>query len=119
MADRYDKQIARLLAAPDFRAAVEEEWSSAKGLFAFVTPDRYTHTSENGVPYGCLTMIRQQYNGGHYRYEAYTDELTEAIRADDRLPRDVDEIEPRHLPVFAEWQRRIARELRNAKTESA
>lgn len=52
-------------------------------------------------PVGCLTMIRAGYDRAHTPY------MTRLIRADKRIPTRPDLIKPRHLPVFAEWQRRI------------
>lgn len=52
----------------------------------------------------CLTMIRNGWQGP-------TPELTTAIQSDDRLPCSPRQITPAHLPVFAEWQRRLDREL--------
>jgi len=54
---------------------------------------------------GCLTMVRAGLS-------AATEELTLAIRADARLPDDETKITVEHLPVFAEWQRRLDKELR-------
>lgn len=50
---------------------------------------------------GCLTQVKC-----HYK-DAETKELTTAIRADERLPNDGDDITHEMLPVFAEWQRRM------------
>jgi len=47
-------------------------------------------------------------------YHAYTDDLTERIRADERIPDDPDRITVAHLPVFAEWQRILDKELKRA-----
>lgn len=59
----------------------------------------------DGLMCGCLTMVRAGLK------VAWTDELTEAIRGDARIPKTPESIKPEHLPVFAEWQRRIDKEL--------
>lgn len=59
---------------------------------------------------GCLTTIRGLYYAGNYPFAA-TDELTEAIQNDERIPHDERYIEVSHLPIFAEWQRRLDKEL--------
>lgn len=111
MPDKYDEQIAELLADDpydrEFRDRVRTLWQRGEGLFAFAyNPET---RDEPCWKYGCLTMI---HDGPEYK--AQTPELTEAIRADGRIPDDPDEIEPEHLPVFAEWQRRLDRELNRA-----
>lgn len=67
-------------------------------LFAFAGPQH--------SPYGCLTQIRR-----NRTRRAATDALTSAIRDDERLPKESMDIHPEHLNVFAEWQRRLDREL--------
>lgn len=54
---------------------------------------------------GCLTQIR--------KYNWYLDEspLVAEISKDERIPKSWDEITVKSLPVFAEWQRRLDREL--------
>lgn len=51
---------------------------------------------------GCITMIR-----GSNFYVAATPELTAEIRSDERIPKNADLIRVEHLPVFAEWQRKL------------
>lgn len=60
---------------------------------------------------GCLTTIRGLYDeDGNYSFAA-TEALTEAIQNDERIPHDERCIEVSHLPIFAEWQRRLDKEL--------
>src|SRR4051812_31228143 len=54
---------------------------------------------------GCLTFIKEG------NYDAETPELTAAIRADSRIPSESYDITINHLPIFAEWQTRIDKEL--------
>lgn len=90
--DKYDKAIAYLKKHP---RAIKHAWTNtdrhkAGCLFGF-TGDWTT---------GCLTQVK--YN----KYDAPTPALTQAIRADDRIPRVAD-ITVKSLPVFAEWQRKL------------
>lgn len=54
---------------------------------------------------GCLTTVR---GCGQV---AATPELTDEIRSDERIPEYCADIRPEHLNVFAEWQRRLDKEL--------
>lgn len=89
----YDAQIKRLTENPE---NIYGEWVGGTGLFA------YCGDKSLNPRIGCLTMIRD----GSLRVAA-TPELTEAIRADKRIPADATKIRPEHLPVFKEWQERI------------
>ena len=51
---------------------------------------------------GCLTQVRAGI------LEAYTDELTAAIKADERIPTHPDDIRVGDLPVLAEWVVKLA-----------
>jgi len=101
--DKYDEAIKYLTEHPDeiYEAWVNNRLHRAGCLFQFCGDGL-----QPGV--GCPTMVR----GG--RYHAATPELTAAIRADDRLPDFSDVITPATLPVFAEWQRRLDKELQRA-----
>lgn len=54
--------------------------------------------------HGCLTEIRAG-------LLSVNEALTRAIAGDARLPDNKDAIRLHHLPVFAEWQRRLDQEL--------
>lgn len=101
--DKYDKQIARLTAN---HTLIKEQWLDGIGLFAFCTPSGKWDYRPDGCCCGCLTMVRAD-----PERMAWTDQLTRAIRADRRLPKDVVDITVKHLPVFAAWQRRLEKEL--------
>ncbi len=107
--DRYDRDAAYLTDNPE---KIKEAWqfpTSKKGGSLFVKAARNIDQLTIGDSWcGCLTQIRI---GGPIGYVAETLELTEAIHADTRLPDDVDAITIEHLPVFAEWQRRLDMEL--------
>lgn len=83
--DKYDLEIAKLTEHPEL---IKQYWGRCRPLFQFCGS-------------GCLTQIRR---GGNW---SYTAELTAAIRADERIPKDVADITVADLPVFAEWQRKI------------
>lgn len=111
MSDKYQKAVAYLTEHPE---EIYDAWMSGGGLhpihpaaclFKMVSNTGESVRLESGKECGCLTMIK---NGG---YVAETPELTVAIRADERIPYTQREIKPEHLPVFAEWQARIDKEL--------
>lgn len=120
--DRYDKAIMYLQEHPYeiFEAWVNPTNHEAGCLFAFVTSTGQNMRGRAPIGYilGCLTRIRKVVcdPGLPYcdqpEYIAETPELTEAIRQDERIPKDERQIGLEHLPVFAEWQRRIDKELR-------
>lgn len=103
--DRYDQEVERLTRNP---SKIEDSWSMSEPLFDFCTISRSGTTRPDGRLCGCLTFVRKNSTFGGY---AWTDELTDAIQNDARLPFNAEDIRPKHLPVFAEWQRRIDREL--------
>jgi len=107
MSDKYDKAVEYLTENP---GEIVDVWGGvirgdATCLFSFVSPDgSVAREPVNGELVGCLTMIK----GG--RYPAYTEKLTAEIRADDRIP-ETGMVTVESLPIFAEWQRRIDKEL--------
>jgi len=105
MPDKYDKAIDYLTENPDqIWNSWNEPHSYPQGcLFMYVS--KTEHTANN---IGCLTTIRR--NDGFGKV-ACTPELTEAIRADERIPKGARDIKVEDLPVFAEWQRRLDKEL--------
>lgn len=101
--DRYDEEVERLTEHPE---RIKGSWTAGMPLFAFCAPNG---KSSSGRPCdrrkcGCPSMVRSESIFGSV---AWTPELTTAIRADERIPRLANEIRPEHLPVFAEWQRKI------------
>lgn len=112
--DKYDKAIEYLTANPNH---IPDAWLlmprdhfspdldfEPRCLFEYVAKDPFSNDTNEHI--GCLTQIRA--NAGII---AETPELTEAIRADERIPRGVGRINVDNLHVFAEWQRRIDTEL--------
>lgn len=102
--DRYDAAIEYLTDAPE---EIIDAWSNptthpAGCLFSYASN---SETAEEAFC-GCLTQIRNS-----FAFSAPTAELTEAIRADKRIPYNEEDIKVRNLPVFAEWQRRLDKEL--------
>lgn len=122
--DKYDEAIDafyRLESQIGWKDAVALAWDvpdkhtetedsiAAHALFQYATPDgehRFRQDVFRGC--GCLTMIRASANS----CVAWTNALTNEISADIRLPRSPSRIEPHHLPIFAEWQRRLDAEIR-------
>jgi hypothetical protein len=107
--DKYDRAISYLT---DLPSEIFKAWSSTDHechcLFAFVSPTGRVENEPvgNGKRIGCLTQIRASDH-----CVAWTDDLTRRIRADERIPLSGSDTTPEHLPVFAEWQRTIDREL--------
>lgn len=94
--DIYDKEVKRLSKNPD---EIYCAWTYGPGhspLFDAASSKRYTSVNSCG----CLIQVKMGFRASSKR-------LTEAIRADARIPEDVTEIKPEHLPVFAEWQRKL------------
>jgi hypothetical protein len=107
MKDKYDEAIEYLQLMPK---EMIYAWNGPRGhsagiLFSFCSSDRRSKYKNANV-IGCLTLIRQK----DY-YIAETPALTAAIQADERMPDHEDKITIDSLPVFAEWQRRIDKEL--------
>ena len=78
-------------------------------LFQYCTPTgKSFYTPEGHDPddteYGCLTQVKSRL------FVAFREDITEAIRADNRIPTSWESIvsNPSLLLVFAEWQMRIA-----------
>lgn len=107
--DKYDKAIAYLIEHPE---EVEDAWQLVRTcpgscLFQFCSPTG-TITVVNTIKIGCLTTVKAGYN------PAFTPELTEKIRADERIPSKPDDIKPtlEGLTPFAEYQREMDRTIR-------
>lgn len=111
--DKYDKAIELLKQAEDFGKAVSSAWFAARAdhptgcLFQFCCPPEEHGDNPQGYAVGCLTMIKNS-----SCYHAWTEELTQRIRNDPRLPSDRHEITLDQLPVFAEWQREMDATIR-------
>ena len=108
--DKYDRAVAYLTEHPelitgawelDMPGDTEEELEIARdceALFAYAGPSGVVDHC------GCLTQIR---SGERGRDRAATPELTALIRADERIPADVEGLGVECLVAFAEWQRVI------------
>lgn len=95
--DKYDLAIEFLKQAP--ATMIGEAWQDpehheAGCLFMWANKSA-----------GCLTQIR--------KHDCYLDgtPLVAEISKDERIPKNWDEITVEILPFFAEWQRRLDREL--------
>jgi len=115
IADKYDHAIMYLTRNPMEIVPAWQSWNShpAGCLFAPVIPilenaEGYPGSQRrpDGKMCGCLTEIRR---GSAL---AWTDELTEAIQADNRIPALPYSVRVENLQAFAEFQRRLDRELR-------
>jgi len=114
--DKYDEAIEWLVEHPD---ELWPMWSGPSGgdagcLFEFCSAEPDMSVVPNGEMCGCLVMIRESDT-----YSAWTPELTDEIRADDRLPRSFTDLKGLRgdalraaLQPFAEWQRRLDKEIR-------
>lgn len=93
--DIYDKEIKRLSKDPDKIYSAWLYGDDHSPLFDAAGPRR------DGVNCGCLTQVKRG------MYLASSKRLTAAIQADARIPSNPHKITPEHLPVFAEWQRKL------------
>lgn len=105
--DKYDKAIEYLTEHPE---EIKKAWG-------------YCSTHEAGCLFdyagskfgcGCLTLVRDSFlfpQKYHVPFVAQTPELTEAIGRDERIPYSENDITLDHLPVFAEWQRKLDKYL--------
>lgn len=116
--DKYDRAIEILLTAEDFKKAVSKAWFQPNHqpsgcLFQFVQPnENWRKKQQYPDLIGCLTTIRGGLSISGFYLRACTDELDQAIRADERIPTTWNDVTPENLSVFAEWQRKIDREVR-------
>lgn len=107
MSDKYQKAVRYLTERPKeiLFSWLEPTQHPAGCLFQFATTDGMSRMDgENQC--GCLTEIRCGLR------PAATTKLTMAIRRDKRIPHSGEDITVEHLPIFAEWQARLDRELR-------
>ena len=103
--DRYDYAVTRarraLLAGMEpktlwsFGDSPYDDDANGANLFAATGPDC-----------GCLTQVRNW--SANF---APSCEITQAIRADERIPKNPSDITVDDLHVFAAWQRKLDREL--------
>lgn len=95
VADIYEEEIRNLTDNPE---GIFRRWCNGTGLFKKIGNQSYG---------GCLTQIRAYDTMGAYINGKWNQELTDRIKADERIPKDPEQIELKHLPVFAEWQRLV------------
>lgn len=111
--DIYDKAIDHLKQNP---SQIPEVWDDPKShfsgvLFQAVTPDGLGQTNEYGEYCGDICEIHSN------MAVAWTDELTEQILEDYRIPEifashnNIPRITVDSLQLFAEWQRKIDKAL--------
>lgn len=118
--DKYDEAIAMLTEHPDQLESAwcgshpQHELHPAHCLFQHVTPSGFQEKRADGKVCGCLTLIRGATVRSAYASVAWTDELTKEIGADQRIPVASEHVTVADLPVFAEWQRKIDKELQRS-----
>lgn len=106
--DKYHAAIIYLTAHPE---EIEEAWASLRQkiggcLFQFAMRDGFYGSNQSDPnSCGCLTQVKNK------ERRAETEALTTAIRNDVRIPSTHGAITVRNLHVFAEWQRRLDKEL--------
>lgn len=101
----YDKQIQELIEVP-YR--IFKDWYDAYGLFKFVGCENGSTREKRGEKFsGCLTMIKSSPDFFAYLNGIPDIELTEAIKADKRIPKNKNGITLKNLHVFKEWQEKI------------
>lgn len=95
--DAYDEAVEFLIENDQL---IYNSWNhpySTLGGILFI----YAAPKKNIIACGCLTQIKKGHMG------CSDNEITKQIQADNRLPDNVTAIKREHLPVFAEWQRRL------------
>lgn len=128
--DKYDEAIEWLVEHADERIrgesviyrAWDDPYADGHCLFLCATPTGHYAFRGDLNDCGCLTQIR----GSLLEiYHAWTPELTAAIRADERIPVCIEEISNLRgeelraaLQPFAEWQRKLDREIRGVEAAS-
>lgn len=107
--DKYDESIAYLKKHP---TEIMRAWNmplvrSGGALFTMtgLTGTFCDSTKRGGSYCGCLTQVKAK------KCPAYTPRLTKLIRADKRIPDSPEKVTVRHLKAFADWQRRLDKEL--------
>jgi hypothetical protein len=100
--DKYDEAIEYLQLMPK---EIWDAWTTYSRLPQHSAHCLFAPCGQDNR-FGCLTQIRADCG-----YIAATPELTKAILADKRIPSFGPAIICKDLPIFAEWQRRIDKEL--------
>lgn len=120
MSDIYDQEIAYLTENP---WQIYKHWNWGTPLFQKAVNLNHLNQLPLRIwQYGCLTQIRQVNDSRLPPFFAETPILTEQIIVDDRIPASPSKpscgddenkctITLEHLPVFAEWQRKLDKEL--------
>jgi hypothetical protein len=99
----------------EYRCLDELHWPNGRSpLFRHATPDGFERIRPDGQLCGGLIEIKYP----HYlvgERVAWTDEWTEAIRADERTPWSPGFLRPEQLSAFAEWQQTFRDYFRSAQ----
>lgn len=100
--DQYDIHIEYLRTLD--HSGVIKEWNNWQGIFRSTGYDK----PGGSLDAGCLTTVRK--NDG-FGANAANPDLTARIRADERIPRNENNVKEEHYSIFAEWHRQIDKEL--------
>lgn len=100
--DKYDREIKKILESEKPNKTIGEHWSMGTDLFEFVSDNV---TKFDGAACGCLTQIKYDRKSA-WKNNKVDEKLTAEIREDKRIPKQGG-IRAKHLPLFAEWQRKI------------
>ncbi len=113
--DKYDRAIELLNRLDDtnFRNVVSKAWGLSENddVVEIICLFQYCSNNNYASNIGCLTMIRK--SGGMIVQDR--PDLTKQIREDERIPKNCNEITKESLPVFAEWQRILDKELKRVQ----
>jgi len=106
----YDDAVEYLTAHPEEISSAWKNPLNRRGgsLFAFASKNGMSQSNQK---VGCLTAIRTP--DSSFFVSECSSEITEAIRADSRIPLWCDDTIVDSLPVFAEWQERLDREFQD------
>jgi len=104
--DKYGKEIEEIKKELETNEGViRDHWEKTTPLFSFVT--NFNQDTFSFMSCGCLTLIRRLDNVFAFCDGEKDLKLTAEIKADERIPKQVDKIILSDLAVFAEWQRKI------------
>lgn len=123
--DKYDNEIDKLMSGGPiielgFRCA--EAWFTNNDtglpkspLFYFATPSGWQANRPDGSKCGCITQIRSAvFCDDSIKLVAWTNELTEKIGKDERLPITAYDIDSRAiLEIIADYQREMDHTIRS------
>lgn len=93
-----------------FSIECQESWLAPDGrlprspLFAFPSPNGREQRRPDGELLGCPIQIRHSWIYPNPLRFAWTDQWTDTLRNDERLPYFACQLRPHHLSALAQWQ---------------